>query len=187
MNNIIRAKCLILGDSTVGKSSLTQAFVSDTHQYQKNYNMTQGVEILTKMINVPDTQSSVELYLYDCSGKEFYRGLVTKMSSQASLIVLVYDVTSENSFNLVTTFHDLVKTQGNNDGLRGVVFANKTDLTNRRKISPKAGRDLANSLGLMYFEGSVKDQKGIDAPFFYLVNEWFKLYMDKTQSFKLLS
>lgn len=40
---------------------------------------TQGVEILTKMINVPDTKSSVELYLFDCSGKEFYRGLVTKM------------------------------------------------------------------------------------------------------------
>lgn len=32
-----------------------------------------------------------------------------------------------------------------------------------------------------------KDQKGIDAPFFYLVNEWFKLYTDKTQAFKLLA
>ncbi|KAK7063084.1 hypothetical protein SK128_005127 [Halocaridina rubra] len=40
---------------------------------------TLGLDIETKMINVPDTNYSVELYLYDCSGKDFYRGLVVKL------------------------------------------------------------------------------------------------------------
>lgn len=32
-----------------------------------------------------------------------------------------------------------------------------------------------------------KDQQGIEEPFFFLVNEWFKTYTDKTQALKVLT
>ncbi|KAK8406079.1 hypothetical protein O3P69_007064 [Scylla paramamosain] len=187
MNNIIRAKCLVLGDSVVGKTALVQTFMTENSQFSKNYNMTLGVEVVTKLIRVPDTQASVELYLYDCSGKQYYRGLVKKMSSHPSLLLLMYDVTSENSFNLLNDFYEMVKAEAQGETVKGVLFANKTDLTARRVISPKMGRDAAQRLGLLYFEGSAKDQKGIEEPFFFLVNEWFKTYTDKTQALKMLT
>ena len=39
MDNILRTKCAIVGDATVGKTSLTQMFVTDGREYPKNYNM----------------------------------------------------------------------------------------------------------------------------------------------------
>ena len=54
--------------------------------------------------------------------------------------------------------------------LKGVLLATKTDLAERRRVSPKAGQDMATSLGLQYFECSSKDHVGVEEPFFYLAS-----------------
>ena len=51
------------------------------------------------------------------------------------------------------------KGDNNNTKLTGVLIANKTDLEDRRIISPKVGAELAQQLGLLYFECSAKDFK----------------------------
>ena len=53
---ILRAKLVVVGDSTVGKSALIQSFHSDGSHFTKNYNMTTGVELCVKMVNIPDSQ-----------------------------------------------------------------------------------------------------------------------------------
>lgn len=47
-----------------------------------------------------------------------------------------------------------VKLESHGETVKGVLFANKTDLTARRVISPKMGREAAQRFGLLYFEGS---------------------------------
>ena len=64
--------------------------------------------------------------------------------------------------------------------LTGVLVANKTDLVERRVVPPKMGSELAQQLGLMYFECSCKDYSGVEEPFFYLANEFHKTYSEKT-------
>jgi len=39
MSNILRAKCVVVGNSTVGKTAISQMFLSDGRQFPKNYNM----------------------------------------------------------------------------------------------------------------------------------------------------
>jgi GTPase SAR1 family protein len=39
MSNILRTKCVIVGNSTVGKTALTKMFLSDGREFPKNYNM----------------------------------------------------------------------------------------------------------------------------------------------------
>ncbi len=73
---------------------------------------------------------------------------------------------------------------GGEDGnkrLPGVLLANKSDLKERRVISPKLGSDLAQQLGLMYFECSCKDYAGVEDPFYYLANEFHKMHEDATE------
>ena len=72
------------------------------------------------------------------------------------------------------------KGDNNNTKLTGVLVANKTDLEDRRVVSPKVGSDLAQQLGLMYFECSAKDFKDVENPFYYLANEWYKIFSESS-------
>lgn len=80
-----------------------------------------------------------------------------------------------------------MKSSSGNKSLTGVLLANKTDLANRRRISPKVGSELAQQLGFMYFEGSCKEYKGVEEPFYYLANEWHKQHVEKSESMARLA
>ncbi|KAJ8037048.1 Intraflagellar transport protein 27-like [Holothuria leucospilota] len=72
MSVVLRAKCIVVGDSAVGKSALTQVFHSDGSHFPKGYSMTIGQEICVKSVSIPDTSDTVELYIYDSAGKEMF-------------------------------------------------------------------------------------------------------------------
>ena len=108
----------IVGESQVGKSAMCMQLVSDGTNFPKNYLMTQAMEIFVKSINIPDTNDVVELYLADCSGREIYSDFVSECLKDASMFVVVYDVSREDTFksvakvkNAVTPFGRLDHTQ----------------------------------------------------------------------------
>ncbi|KAK3091502.1 hypothetical protein FSP39_020289 [Pinctada imbricata] len=183
VNTLLRA----VGDSTVGKSSICQVFHSDNSHFSKNYTMTTGVELLVKLVNIPDSKDKVELYMFDSAGKEIFSELVQKFWEQPSVVMVVYDVTSEVSFSSCAKWLERVRCQKPETKLPGVVVANKTDLDERRIISPKAGMEFAESNGLKYFECSAKEMQNVDAAFYYLANEFYKLYQEKVEIFKTMS
>jgi GTPase SAR1 family protein len=74
----------------------------------------------------------------------------------------VFDVTSELSLDSVSQWVALVRStipQKAASTTPGVLFGNKTDLVDRRVVSPKMGSAMAEKLGLMYFEGSAVSVK----------------------------
>ncbi|XP_060581303.1 intraflagellar transport protein 27 homolog [Ruditapes philippinarum] len=186
MPTVLRAKCVVVGDSTSGKSSLCQVFHSDSSFFPKNYTMTTGVDMLVKQVNIPDTKDGVELYMYDSAGKELFAELVPKFWEHTSMVIVVYDATSETSFNSCEKWLRRVRQENPDVQMPGVLIANKIDLDQRRVISPKMGADFAASQGLKYFECSAKEMQGVDAPFYYLANEFYVLYREKMDLFKSL-
>ncbi|KAM7114375.1 intraflagellar transport protein 27 homolog isoform 1-T1 [Molossus nigricans] len=68
----LAAKCILAGDPAVGKTALAQIFRSDGTHFQKNYTLTTGVDLIVKMVPVPDTGDSVELFIFDSAGKELF-------------------------------------------------------------------------------------------------------------------
>ncbi|XP_043197155.1 intraflagellar transport protein 27 homolog [Amphibalanus amphitrite] len=174
--NVVRGRCVVVGDSTAGKTALVQVFLSDGSDFPKNYNMTFTVELHQKQVRIPDTAESVELFIYDCSGKDIYRDVLQSVLNP-NLAIIVYDVTNEKSFQAASEWHKFIReTKKDKTTLPGVLMGCKTDLTERRLISPKEGNDLANKLGFVYMECSAKDNQNIDDAFFYLANEWHKMY-----------
>ena len=91
-----------MGDIQSGKSAIAKQLVSDGTNYPKNYLMTHAVELSVKDINIPDTNDVVELYLIDCSGREVYREMLAEsVWADADLLVAVYDVTREDTFDSI--------------------------------------------------------------------------------------
>ncbi|TRY62036.1 hypothetical protein TCAL_09521 [Tigriopus californicus] len=207
--NILRAKVAVVGESKVGKTALCQQLASDGTNYPKNYLMTHGAGVHVKAINIPDTNDCVEMYLLDSSGKELYTPILEPLWKGSAMFVAVYNVCDEASFGSVVkvrgsifisflesyslTRYDTFQwiehvTRVVKDGdekktdrkLMGVLIANKSDLGDRRVVPPKAGSDLAQQLGLLYFECSNKDYSGVEEPFFYLASEYHKQFEEKS-------
>ncbi|XP_003743142.1 intraflagellar transport protein 27 homolog [Galendromus occidentalis] len=178
MSNVLRTNCAIIGDSCVGKTS-----VINPENSGKNYEMTLGCKISVKSVRIPDTKYKVDIFVHDCSGKQLYCDILDRLWSDVTLIIVAYDVTSEASFRSVKDWHTRCTKATQEHPTFGVLLACKTDLSNRRTVTLAQGESLAKELGLQYFECSARDGSNLDASFFYLAHEWYKLYMEKVESF----
>ena len=188
MGSVLRTKLVVVGDWSVGKTALVQQFLNSGTAFPKNYTMTLGGEVLTKLVHIPDTTDSVELLILDCSGREVlfpgytmippytqvYTDMLAPAWAGASMVLAVFDCTREETVAKAKEWVGRVR--GSGPALPGVFLAAKADLGDRRVVAPKAGAEAAASLGLQYFESSSKDHTGVEEPFFYLANEWHKLH-----------
>ena len=180
--NVLRAKLVVIGDCTVGKTSIVQQFINSGAGFPKNYSMTLGGDVLSRTINIPDTSDAVELVMIDCSGRAVYNDMLNRLWEGSSLVVAVYDVTREESLATARAWLEQVKQTVGLKTLPGVLLGNKTDLTERRLVPSKLGLDTANQLALQYFECTAKDNTGVEEPFFYLANEYHKLFSEQANT-----
>uniref|UniRef100_A0A9L0R5G0 Intraflagellar transport 27 n=1 Tax=Equus caballus TaxID=9796 RepID=A0A9L0R5G0_HORSE len=151
----LAAKCILAGDSTVGKTALAQLFRSDGAHFQKNYTLTTGVDLVVKTVPVPDTGDSVELFIFDSAGKELFSEMLDKLWESPNVLCLVYDVTNEQSFHNCSKWLEKARAQIPSTCLPGVLVGNKTDLAGRRVVESARARAWALGQGLECFETSV--------------------------------
>ncbi|XP_069087447.1 intraflagellar transport protein 27 homolog [Pleurodeles waltl] len=178
----LAAKCILAGDATVGKSSLAQLFRSDGALFQKNYSMTAGVDVLVKTVHIPETSDNVELFICDSSGKEIFYDVLAKMWEQPDVFCLVFDITSEQSFNSCTKWLERARTQRPYAHLPGVLVGNKSDLDGRRAVERQQAEEWAAQHGLEYIETSAKEMDNYDAPFRSLAHKFHHLYLEWVDS-----
>uniref|UniRef100_A0A8C3WIP6 Intraflagellar transport 27 n=1 Tax=Catagonus wagneri TaxID=51154 RepID=A0A8C3WIP6_9CETA len=107
----LAAKCILAGDPAVGKTALAQIFRSDGAHFQKNYNLTTGVDLVVKTVPVPDTGDSVELFILDSAGKELFSDMLDKLWESPNVLCLVYDVTNEQSFTNCSKWLEKARSQ----------------------------------------------------------------------------
>ena len=95
---IPKYKLIFLGDQAVGKSCILNRFMNDT--FSEEYQATIGLDFQSKNIQI-DNQD-INLLLYDTAGQEKFRSLIPMYTRDAKIILLVYDITSKESFNHIS-------------------------------------------------------------------------------------
>ena len=74
-------KIIVIGDSGVGKSCLTNR--ATTNLFEDTYNATVGFEFLS--FNVKIDEKVIKLQIWDTCGQELYRSLITNFYRNSSL------------------------------------------------------------------------------------------------------
>ena len=92
--------------------------------------------------------------MWDSAGLERYRALIPSYVRGASIIFIIYDISSKESFDNLGTWINFIK-QVNTDNSMVVLCGNKTDL--ERRITTHEGNDLANKEQMLFFEVSAKN------------------------------
>ena len=78
-------------------------------------------------------------------------------------VVLVYDVTKQETFNNLGSWIEIIKENLPNAKL--ILVGNKSDLQNLKTVSPEDGQALAESEGINFYETSALDWNNINEAF----------------------
>lgn len=153
-------KLVLLGDAAVGKSSLVLRFVKG--QFLEFQESTIGAAFLTQTVSLNDT--TVKFEIWDTAGQERYRSLAPMYYRGAQAAIVVYDLTSYDSFEKAKLWIKELQRQGNPNILIALA-ANKLDLQANRKVSQKEGQDYAEENGVIFMEVSAKTATNVNELF----------------------
>ena len=145
-------KIIVIGDSGVGKSCLTNR--ATTNLFEETYSATVGFEFLS--FNVKINDKVVKLQIWDTCGQELYRSLITNFYRNSSLAIIVYAINSKDSFDNIEIWLRELRTHSNPDA-KVFLIGNKIDLENERKITKEQGENYAKTNKLdLFIESSAK-------------------------------
>lgn len=159
-------KLVSLGEQSVGKTSLITRFMYDN--FDNTYQATIGIDFLVKTISLRGR--SVRLQLWDTAGQERFRSLIPCYIRESEIALVVYDVTSAESFEQTSKWITDVKAERGEEVLIMLV-GNKTDLEEKRQVSTKAGEDKSKELNLLFMETSAKSGHNVKELFLKVASE----------------
>jgi len=160
-------KILIIGESGVGKSSLLLRFTDD--QFDPEQEATIGVDFKVKVMDIQGNK--VKLAIWDTAGQERFRTLTPSYYRGAQGAILVYDISSPESFHKVEDWLNELETYSTNHHLKKILVANKVDKEEERRVSKEEGLKCARKYQMMFIEASAKTKEGVQVAFEELVEK----------------
>ncbi|KAI8973874.1 GTP-binding protein ypt1 [Pilobolus umbonatus] len=159
-------KLLLIGDSGVGKSCLLLRFADDT--YTESYISTIGVDFKIRTIELEG--KTVKLQIWDTAGQERFRTITSSYYRGAHGIIVVYDVTDEDSFNNVKQWLQEIDRYAA-EGVNKLLVGNKSDLVDKKVVSTEQAKEFAESLNIPLLETSAKDATNVEQAFLTMAKQ----------------
>ena len=163
-------KVLIIGDSGVGKSSLLLRYADNTFSW--DFLSTIGVDFKVRTLQIGE--KVIKMQIWDTAGEERFRAITLSYYRGAHGIIVVYDVTSRESFENIRSIWLKQIGQCANVSVVTMLVGNKTDLSSKRSVSSEEGKQLAEELHIPYMEVSAQEGKQIDEIFLRVARDVLK-------------
>ena len=145
-------KMIVIGDSGVGKSCLTNKATKNV--FEESYNATVGFEFFT--FNIKINNKIIKLQVWDTCGQELYRSLITNFYRNSSLAIMVYAINNKESFENIDMWLKELRTHSNPD-TKVFLIGNKIDLENERVINREQAEEYSNQNHFnLFMESSAK-------------------------------
>ena len=159
---------LFIGDSRVGKSNMIYRLIEN--KYSEEILASVGFDIKTKVMKI--CNKNILVKIFDTAGQERFNSITTSLFQKVQGIVLVYDISNEDSFRNINNW--ILKIKDNFLNVQYILVGNKCDLENERIISKKDGMNLAKKYNFKFFETSAVNGNYIDDAFYNLIYEIMK-------------
>ena len=162
--DVRNCKVVLLGESGVGKTSIISRFINDT--FEEGLVTTTGASYAGKDMVFKDYQNQVIRFeIWDTAGQEKYRALAQIFYKDAAIAILIYDITSEESFEEIQKYwYTQLKESASKDIVIGLA-ANKCDLIDDEKVSEERAREFAKEIGAVFKLTSACKSIGIEELF----------------------
>ena len=174
-------KLVLLGDSSVGKSSLASYFISK--QFYEFQEPTIGAAFISKQITIENKTINIEIW--DTAGQERYKSLAPMYYRGAEGAIIVYDITQKDSFEGAKNWLDEIKMKGP-EHCEIILVGNKLDLEEYRDIDKNEVLDFTMRNSITQLLTSAKTGENIELVFERLCEKIFEARKNKMPSIETI-
>ena len=171
-SGVYSSKLILVGDYSVGKTSLIVRFVKNT--FKEDYHSTIAVDISQKSIQIAD-DTQMDFVIWDIGGQ------ITQMApyrkrfyERADSAFIVVDRTRLDSLHNVNMWYEELKKYATKN-INIIIVGNKSDLVDEVVVSDENMKKVADNLGLTYILTSAKTGENVNDAFLYCAYN----YMEK--------
>jgi len=161
-------KILLIGDSSVGKSSLLLRFSDQSFLGDEEGSATIGVDFKVQRIEVDGVK--YKLSIWDTAGQERFRTITSSYYRGAQGVLLVYDVSNRESFDDLPRWFNEIDTYCG-PSVAKVIVGNKIDKEFSRRVPTTEGQAYADRMDAMFLEASAKRGIAVDDVFQTIVRK----------------
>ena len=169
-------KIIVIGDAGVGKTSLTQRYL--TGKFTSQYRATIGADFLSRNLTLNNKEYSLQVW--DTAGQERFRAIGSAFYRGSDCCMIAYDITDPQSFENIDEWKKTFLEDGRVDdpNFPFVIVGNKGDLEEARKVSrSQAELWCRDNGGFPWFEVSAKDGSGIEEAFDVVIQKAAEQYL----------
>lgn len=158
MSQIPQIKIVLLGDESVGKTSLLRKWTSKV--YDPNSSPTIGGAAQTKRDEVEGRQYTFQIW--DTAGAERYRALAPLYARDSYAAMIVFDMSQKKTYDDLNEWVSFLQAHGE---IPFIIVGNKTDLVDKLEVTIEAGIEYATSVGSQFYDASAKIGANVDLVF----------------------
>ena len=159
-NVSIPCKVIVVGDSGVGKTSIIKRYLDKFNSQEKS---TIGASFSSKLQTIGNIKLSFDIW--DTAGQERFRSVNSIFYKEAYVCILVYDITSEESFQSIKNYWIRIVRQNAIPEIIFAVAGNKSDLYENAKVKEKEVKEFCKEIDSFYCETSALNNIGIEETF----------------------
>ena len=155
-------KTILVGMTGAGKTNIINAMTNQPFKAESASTLTSS--FVDKYIEINKKKYRVELW--DTAGQEKYRSLNKIFINDSKIVIIVYDITTKESFQEVDYWTKTVKEILGDSPIYGLV-GNKKDLYTKEQVDEETGRNKAKEINAIFKLTSAKNERGA-------INEYIK-------------
>ncbi|KAN0133440.1 ras domain containing protein [Lactarius tabidus] len=159
---LINVKLLLIGNSSVGKSSLLLRFSDKQWLPEDEASATIGVDFRVHKMEVKGRK--VKMSIWDTAGQERFRTITASYYRGAQGVILVYDVSNRESFEALPRWLEELENYVPPEVVK-IVVGNKLDKEYSRQVPTEEGAAFALRTGCLFVEASAKTAVGVTEAF----------------------
>jgi len=164
-------KIMMLGDASVGKTSLTMRYISGF--FMEDLKLTIGVDFYSKTTSFKNKK--VKLQIWDFGGEERFRFLLSQYSKGANGAFFLYDITNQTSLDHLPDWTQVIREHAGDIPI--MLIGSKVDLSEFRAVTRDDGILAAKKYNLASFvELSSKTGENVEKAFNVITEILFEKY-----------
>uniref|UniRef100_A0A8R1TJ42 Ras-related protein Rab-39B n=2 Tax=Onchocerca TaxID=6281 RepID=A0A8R1TJ42_ONCVO len=164
-------RIILIGDSTVGKSSLLRYFTEG--KCAEICDPTVGVDFYARMVEVKPGYR-IKLQLWDTAGQEKFRSITRSYYRNSVGVIVVYDITNRSTFEHVAQWLKEAEQNVGGPQPNNCVFqlvGHKADLDDQREVMYEEGEYFAKYNKIKFLETSAITGENVQESFKMIARE----------------